>query len=378
MSGLADVRPLRDSVQAYHSWLSSHPPVLAAELDERAQKMAEDAFTFLRATFYRWAQCFGSVCPELGDAPVVLGIGDLHIENFGSWPLGEHQVAWGVNDFDECCAVPYTADLLRLVVSALLADDRWSATQVVDWVLSGYRGRLHTGPAAPLRVGHELGDEISDAIQERQHKSQHHFADKYGTAAMVAPGQPREAVEFLQDTLRPDADDAPLRHRDAGCGSLGRVRLMAFPINEAKDKAIEVKRCLPSGWLWAMARGPSGTHEPQGGNVYQRVLLHACRDVLDPSIALHRYNRWALRALTPDRVRVELVDKGKDGVTYFKNPEALLTAMGVATANVHLADPLAGTAVADHLPDVEGQLASAAERMTEFTAAEYEAWRSSA
>ena len=83
--------------------------------------MRESAFPFLRATFYRWMQVWPEVCPDLVKAPHVLGVGDLHVENFGTWRDVEGRLVWGVNDFDEAAMLPYTNDLVRLAASALLA-----------------------------------------------------------------------------------------------------------------------------------------------------------------------------------------------------------------------------------------------------------------
>src|SRR5262249_28645479 len=83
-------------------------------------KMASSEFGFLRATYYRWAQLFPKRFPELCTVKI-LGVGDLHIENFGTWRDSEGRLVWGVNDFDEACPVPYTNDLVRLATSACLS-----------------------------------------------------------------------------------------------------------------------------------------------------------------------------------------------------------------------------------------------------------------
>ena len=80
--------------------------------------MAQDALSFLCATFYRWAQLFPALCAKLARAPKVLGIGDLHVENYGTWRDAEGRLVWGINDFDEACPLPYTNDLVRLATSA--------------------------------------------------------------------------------------------------------------------------------------------------------------------------------------------------------------------------------------------------------------------
>src|SRR5215510_4742798 len=83
--------------------------------------MAADCFAFLRATFYRWAQLWPQVNAEFRTAPVLLGVGDVHVENFGTWRDAEGRLVWGINDFDEATRLPYVNDLVRLATSALLA-----------------------------------------------------------------------------------------------------------------------------------------------------------------------------------------------------------------------------------------------------------------
>src|SRR6266566_9503714 len=83
--------------------------------------MAEAEFPFFRATFYRWLQLWPELCGHLAKAPAVLGIGDLHVENFGTWRDIEGRLIWGINDFDEATSLPYTCDLVRLATSAYLA-----------------------------------------------------------------------------------------------------------------------------------------------------------------------------------------------------------------------------------------------------------------
>ena len=62
--------------------------------------MRKDAFTFFRATFYCWARLWQRLPEPIAAAPSVLGIGDCHVENFGTWRDREGRLIWGVNDFD--------------------------------------------------------------------------------------------------------------------------------------------------------------------------------------------------------------------------------------------------------------------------------------
>src|SRR5258708_19481475 len=85
--------------------------------------MADAVFPFMRSTFYRWAQLWPMVCPDLAKGPQVLAVGDLHVENFGTWRDVEGRLIWGVNDFDETHPLAYANDLVRLAVSAHLASE---------------------------------------------------------------------------------------------------------------------------------------------------------------------------------------------------------------------------------------------------------------
>ena len=110
-----------ETTAQYEEWLGSQIALVGPEIQLKHQRMASSPFPFMRATFYRWAQLFPKHCSELNNAPKVLGVGDLHIENFGTWRDQDGRLAWGVNDFDEACPVPYTNDLVRLASSAYLA-----------------------------------------------------------------------------------------------------------------------------------------------------------------------------------------------------------------------------------------------------------------
>ena len=102
-------------------WKAQQIPIVRSDLVLKHRMMADAVFPFLRSTFYRWAQLWPIVCPELARAPQVLAVGDLHVENFGTWRDLEGRLIWGVNDFDEAWPASYAADLVRLLVSAYYA-----------------------------------------------------------------------------------------------------------------------------------------------------------------------------------------------------------------------------------------------------------------
>src|SRR6202045_3354029 len=109
------------ATRQFEAWLAQRTRIDQRDLRLKHTNMKADVFLFLRATYYRWAQVWPEVCPDLARAPQVLAVGDLHVENFGTWRDIEGRLIWGVNDFDEAAVLPYTIDLVRLATSAMLA-----------------------------------------------------------------------------------------------------------------------------------------------------------------------------------------------------------------------------------------------------------------
>lgn len=95
MTGLT---PVVTATVDYDDWLRSQVDVLEADLHLKHRQMASSPFIFLRATFYRWGPLWRDTCPDLVETPRVLAVGDLHVENFGTWRDKEGRLVWGVND----------------------------------------------------------------------------------------------------------------------------------------------------------------------------------------------------------------------------------------------------------------------------------------
>src|SRR5581483_9238110 len=137
---------IKQATRSYEQWLSGYLRLLPGDLKRKHDAMAEDVFPFLRATFYRWMQLWPAVCPTLAQAPRVLAVGDLHVENVGTWRDIEGRLVWGINDFDEASDLPYTVDLVRLAASAHIAirESRLAiaAKDACVAILSGYQKSL--------------------------------------------------------------------------------------------------------------------------------------------------------------------------------------------------------------------------------------------
>src|ERR1039458_5765492 len=98
---------IHEVTQQFEQWVGKQVSLDKSDLKKKHAEMASDPFSFLRATYYRWAQVFPKTCSELRSAPKVLAVGDLHVENYGTWRDSWGRLIWGINDFDEAFPLPY-------------------------------------------------------------------------------------------------------------------------------------------------------------------------------------------------------------------------------------------------------------------------------
>jgi len=116
-----------EALDTYDDWLRQHCRAIDAELAEKRQLLAADTFAFLRGTCFCFAAHFAAKLPDLLQRAAVPSCGDAHIENFGTWRDQEGRLVWGVNDLDEAAILPWPADLVRLLASALLVREKSGA-----------------------------------------------------------------------------------------------------------------------------------------------------------------------------------------------------------------------------------------------------------
>src|ERR1035437_7562875 len=148
------------ATKKFEDWLASQIRIVELDLRFKHEQMAAAFFPFFRATFYRWLQVWPEVCPELDQVPHILSVGDLHVENFGTWRDTDGRLVWGVNDFDEACVYPYTMDLVRLATSALVAAREehlaMKAKESAAAILAGYERGMEAG-GRPFVLGENHG-----------------------------------------------------------------------------------------------------------------------------------------------------------------------------------------------------------------------------
>ena len=353
---------IQKATQAYEAWLAERTTLVPADLAFKHEQMAAGVFPFLRATFYRWAQMFPKTCPELVKAPTLLAVGDLHIENFGTWRDAEGRLVWGVNDFDEAHEMPYPIDLVRLAASAHLADGlRCRAEAASAAILDGYQACLKAG-GQPFVLAEDHAWLRTVAVQHLGDPVE--FWKNMGALPAVKTGPPASAREGLEHLLPRPHPPYQVARRRAGLGSLGHMRFVGLAEWRGGLIAREAKALVPSAWLWA--EGHQGMLEI----LYQAILTRAVR-CRDPFVELR--GQWVLRRLAPDCTRVPLEDLGTEG-----DELRLLRAMGWETANIHLGSPDVIKAVQKDLKGRPGGwLQAAAEAMSEATEREWKEWKKS-
>jgi uncharacterized protein DUF2252 len=351
------------ATRRYERWLREQTPVVEADLALKHAAMAEDPFSFLRATFYRWLQCWQRDAGDLADVPNVLAVGDLHVENFGTWRDADGRLVWGINDFDEAYVMPYTNDLVRIAASATLAIGAnhltLKAEDACERILTGYRDGLKAG-GRPFVLAEEFSWLRAIALSELRDPVR--FWQKMDALKTVRKPVARTVRKALETLLPERLLRYRVARRVAGVGSLGRQRFVALADWHGSRVAREAKALVPSACVWIARRRVSERI------LYQRILDAALR-CPDPFVCTR--GRWLVRRLAPDCGRIELASLPKD-----RDEARLLHAMGWETANIHLGSKKAIAAIRRDLRRRgSGWLHTATERMVDATMADFKNWR---
>src|SRR5215813_14209519 len=312
----------KEATESYEAWLAKHTRVIEADLQSKHVQMKADLFSFMRATFYRWLELCNEHCADLAKAPTLLAVGDLHVENFGTWRDQEGRLVWGINDFDETFTLPYTNDLVRLATSAHLAiagnNLAIRPADACQAILAGYNEALKDG-GRPFVLAEHHEWLRSTVMSELRDPAK--FWEKLGSLKTITGRVPRKVKKILTGALPGTKAKYRIVHRVAGLGSLGRARFLALAELDGGLIAREVKALLPSACSWAGQRTDDRSQ-------YDKIVKRVIR-CTDPSLELRK--GWVVRRLSPDCSRVELskLPKGRDEYR-------LLEAMGRETANIHL------------------------------------------
>jgi hypothetical protein len=337
--------------------------------------MALDPFIFLRATYYRWAQLSPYICPQLNTAPEILAIGDLHIQNFGTWLDSEGRLVWGVNDFDEAAKLPYTNDLIRLAVSIKLSLEA-DHHSLIEW------------KAACADIAEGYGDAMADAVENINLVAPIVLAETEGWLAKLAasqaidpelfwhklleqtsllkPSQKAIARTILEKSFPVPVGEIEWTARSAGEGSLGRPRYVGITKWRGGYIAREAKTLAPSAALWAGATESKSIR-------YQKIVDTAVRSC-DPFLQIKRIqkNDWVIRRLSPSCTRIDF-EKFKSKVD-----DKFFHAVGHEIANIHINQPKRAQIILEHFtklgPSVDW-LYEATIKMERAVLHDYDVWK---
>lgn len=340
----------------YEHWLTGAlaGDVVAADLAQKSDDIRDSAFIFLRGTYWRWAEIIPVVCPELMDAPAVLAVGDIHLENFGTWRDADGRLVWGVNDFDEAADMPYVLDLVRLVASAILGGED-NADGAATAVLGGYA----KGLAAPKPVVLERDWDWLRALVVVPEDRRAKFWRKIDAlTSEPAPERYRAALaaEMPEQTL-----NFITARRIAGTGSLGRPRWVGIADWRGGAVVREAKALVTSAW--SLARG--------GAPAPIRCGAIAAGRFRAPDPWYRVADNIVVRRLSPNNRKIEA---GKRGGFLFD--ARLHEAMGLELANVHTGTSDARAVLqADLARRPRGWLAAAAKKAAAATRAEWKQFR---
>lgn len=351
------------ATQRFEAWLARHTAVVKRDLAIKHEAMAEAPFPFFRATFYRWMQLWPEICPDLAKAPKVLAVGDLHIENFGTWRDVEGRLIWGVNDFDEAAVQPYTIDLVRLATSALLASSGAhfgiSQKEACSAILEAYSRSLNEGGEAFVLAERHvwLRDTATNKLRDPKR-----FWKKMSSLPLIRGKIPISARDAIEHLLPEPGIRYKVHRRVAGLGALGHLRLTAIADWHGGKICREAKALVPSAVCWE-----SETDLPEIN--YQAIIDRAIR-CPDHFVQLH--GQWIVRRLSPYCSRIELSQLPES-----RNERRLLSAMGWETANIHLGSgPVQVKAILKHLKGLPtGWLYAAAKGMAAATTADWKVWK---
>ncbi len=301
---------MRDDNAAYETWLRTQCAVVDADLAYKHERMKKSAFVFLRASYFRWARSITDLCPELKDAPAVLSVGDMHVENFGKWRDDRSRLVWGVNDFDEAATIAYALDLLRLATSVRLSPKPAFQTAM----------RLPQSSTDMLRASR---DRVRSLLDEAETSMRPYVActddDRRKFGRRSTP---------VRSAIPPAAVAAMLEERHSG----KRLRTCATPrvlkaAEASADRAISsARRGAAAAWCarrrrWCRRHGAGRAAAPPNPAAFSSSQTENTARP-DPSLAVK--NGYVLRRVAADARKVELGDSAGAAVSV-----KLLEAMGL-------------------------------------------------
>jgi hypothetical protein len=348
----------------YEAWLAAQlkGKIVRRDLVRKHEKMRDSAFSFLRATYWRWAETCLDICSDAAAAPAVLAVGDIHLENYGTWRDREGRVVWGVNDYDEAAQMPYVLDIIRLATSAVLAGKRdpLSLREICASVLDGYERGIEAPRAFILDRDH-VTMRKKFVVGEAERVKFWGKIDAQHTEALKKKSKPDLAWRKIFAAALPEPMPVIYWPRTAGTGSLGRPRWVAYGTWRNGPLLREGKALVPSGWVRAHG-GPAGFRLNEAATGGHR----------SPDPWYNVDGALLVRRLSPNNHKIDLVAQPD-----LLNPD-ILRAMGRDLAAAHLSQLSRRAAV---LKDLRSRKSSwfrdCVEKAAKAVTREYAEWTNS-
>ena len=362
---------IRAANKGYERWLAVQlkGDIVADDLKKKHKAMCDNAFSFLRATYWRWAETILDICTDLANAPAVLAVGDIHLENFGTWIDKEARIVWGVNDYDEAAEMPYLLDLVRLATSAALAATprQVSLKAICASVLEGYAYGIEAPEAFVLDRQHMWLRKRFVVDEAARAKFWQKIDDQYrNRLAEKNPERPPSPWLKLFAGALPDASISLTYWRHtAGTGSLGRPRWLGYGLWHGGPLLREGKALVPSGWTRAHGGGT---------RLYLNDIAFGKYRAPDPWYAAS--GNLLIRRLSPNNRKINVEDR-RDAARLL-HPD-LLWCMGRDLAAIHLGARDRRDALRKDLEKRKRRwFRTHVESAAEFVAREYAEWKKSA
>ncbi|MDN5929575.1 MAG: DUF2252 domain-containing protein [Pseudonocardia sp.] len=147
--------------------------------------LAGDAFAFFRGTALLYYRDHAGTDGQL---PIVFTIGDVHPENFGVMANSDGAPFFGVNDFDEAWAAPFSYDVKRGAVGFWIAaaengerkrDRRRIVRSFVDGYLTAMRAYTIDDRSSTFQFRHDTSPKLIRDLLKRSTTDRSEFLAKY-------------------------------------------------------------------------------------------------------------------------------------------------------------------------------------------------------
>lgn len=251
-----------DAIKSANSKYAEKSPELVAL---KYKNMSESPFAFYRATNYVF---YGDVATNkaLATDIKIPTLGDLHLENIGTYKTAQGKIAIGLNDFDDAITSPYTWELARCATSIRLAAKengigQKESKELVDGFIKDYLKDLKKFQehpeklSEPLTDSKDFGKHVEKTMEKAGEGSQQDFLKD-----MVQDGKFKlnDTVKPISDKTKKDIAEAIKAYakgrnespdfynikdsafRIAGKGSLGRERYIVLLEGKTKSKADDI------------------------------------------------------------------------------------------------------------------------------------------